>query len=274
MIRKSNDPEHLDAYTERQFTKGQSCQTLSSGESGYYAAVTSTAEALHLQCLLEFFEMLVKLRLRIDSAAARGIIQPQGPLKHIETRLLWLQAKYEEGKLTVVKEPTLTNTADGFTIALQTAKKLEWRNRLSVVYDNDDDAETSKREALAESGRWAVEASKCDPTLSVGRDLDATNVCDEKTWMERLELAEQGLSKLRAQPWLTVAERVVKEFFVACLRHGPAQHKRCGPRERVDVVHAQTLCRLSVDNIWTSCRHPVCVSLHDQSIQGSVRDIM
>ena len=30
--------------------------------------------------------------------------------------------------------------------------------------------------------------------------------------MERLELAEQGLSKLRVQSWLTVAERVVKSF--------------------------------------------------------------
>ena len=50
----------------------------------------------------------------------------------------------------------------------------------------------------------------CDPTLSVDRYLDATNVCDKETWMERLELAEQNLSKLRAQSWLTVAERVVK----------------------------------------------------------------
>ena len=45
-----------------------------------------------------------------------------------------------------------------------------------------------------------------DPTLSVDRDVDATNVCDKKTWMERLELFEQGLSKLRAQPWLTVVK--------------------------------------------------------------------
>ena len=45
----------------------------------------------------------------------------------------------------------------------------------------------------------------CDPTLSVDSDFDA-NVCDKKTWMERLELVEQGLSKLRPQPWLTVAD--------------------------------------------------------------------
>ena len=79
MIRRSNDPEHVDAYTDvdwsgdsinrkstsggilkigsgtlREFTKGQSCQTLSSGESEYSAAVTTAAEALHLQRYLEF----------------------------------------------------------------------------------------------------------------------------------------------------------------------------------------------------------------------------
>ena len=118
MRRKSNDPEHIDAYTDadwsvdsinrkstssgilkigsatlREFTKGQSCQTLPSGESEYYAAVTTTAEALHVQRLLEFLGMPVKLRLRIDSTAARGIIQRQGcgPHKPIEARLLWLQ---------------------------------------------------------------------------------------------------------------------------------------------------------------------------------------
>ena len=125
MIRKSNDPEHHGAFTDadwsgdsidkkstsggilkigsatlRELSKGQSCQTLPSGESEYNAAVTATAEASHLQRLLEFLGMRVKLRMRIDSTAARGIIQRPGcrPIKHIETRL---QAKHEERKLTV-----------------------------------------------------------------------------------------------------------------------------------------------------------------------------
>ena len=70
MIRKINDPENLDSETDAdwsgdsinrkntsggilkislatltEFTKGQCCQTLSSGESEYHAAVTTTAEA-------------------------------------------------------------------------------------------------------------------------------------------------------------------------------------------------------------------------------------
>ena len=71
----------------------------------------------------------------------------------------------------------------------------------------------------------------CDPTLSVDRD--------KKTRLERLELVGQGLSKLRAQPWLTV-----RKCSVAFEWNRPTQHKRCGPRERCDV---------------DSCRHPVCV---------------
>ena len=46
----------------------------------------------------------------------------------------------------------------------------------------------------------------CDSTLSVDRDLDAANVCDKKTWMERLELVEQVLSKPQ--------ERSMKQEFV------------------------------------------------------------
>ena len=64
----------------------------------------------------------------------------------------------------MVKEPTQTNAADGFTKALQTAKYLVWRNRLGMGYDSGDEVETSKRDALAESGRWArVEALHVTP---------------------------------------------------------------------------------------------------------------
>ena len=81
----------------------------------------------------------------------------------------------------MVKEPTQTNTADGFTKTLQRAKYLEWRNRLSMGHDIGDDVETSKREALAESRTMGTSRSFArNPTLSVDCDLDATNVCDKK----------------------------------------------------------------------------------------------
>ena len=130
--------------------------------------------------------MPVKLRLRIDSTEVRGIIQRQGcgPLKHIETKFLWLQAKHEERKLTVVKEPTQTNIADGFTKALQTATCLEWRNCLNMGYDNGDDVETSKRKALAGSGRWAqVEAVHAIPrSVLIATLMEQTLVTRRRGW--------------------------------------------------------------------------------------------
>ena len=100
----------------------------------------------------------------------------------------------------MMQEPTQTNAADGCTKGLETAKYLEWRNQLSMGYDSGDDAETSKREALAESGRWArVEALHAIPRSVL-----------IATFMQQTFPIEPGLSKLRgklrAQLWLTVAD--------------------------------------------------------------------
>ena len=69
--------------------------------------------------------------------------------------------------------------------------------------------------------------------------------------MERLELVEQGLSKLRGQPWLTVGK-----CSAACELNRPTQHKPCGPRRSVDAVHAsdplQTVAGLLVDILFVT----------------------
>ena len=98
MIRKCNDPQNLDAYTDadgsgdsinrkstsggilkigsatlREFTKGQSCQTLSSGESEYYAAATTTAGALHIR-LLEFLKTYLGIIVREHLTVQRQLV--------------------------------------------------------------------------------------------------------------------------------------------------------------------------------------------------------
>ena len=94
--------------------------------------MTTTAEALHLQRFLEFFGNVgeAPVENRFDSSHVASSGGKDADLSStLRARLLWLQAKHEERKLPVIKEPTQTNTADGFTKALQTAKCLEWRNR-------------------------------------------------------------------------------------------------------------------------------------------------
>ena len=60
----------------------------------------------------------------------------------------------------------------------------------------DEQARGTRRDRTVGTSRSAA----CSPALSVDRNLDAARVHDETTWLERLELVEQGLSKLRAQP--------------------------------------------------------------------------
>ena len=80
----------------------------------------------------------------------------------------------------MVKEPAQRNTVDGFTKAVQTAKYLEWRNRVSMGHDNGDDV------ALAESGRWA--------RVEVLHAIPRSGLIAKETWLERLEMVDQGLS--------------------------------------------------------------------------------
>ena len=175
---KTKDPEHLDAYTDadsnnrkstsggelkvgsttvRDFTKGQSCQTLLRGESEYYAAVTTTAVALLLKRLLEFLAFPVNVRLRITQrqhAASSGRGAVFSSISRQDSCGFKRITRKKEAGCSQGTDPKRTQQTDSRK-CLQTAKYLERRNRHSKGYDNGDEVETSKREALAESGRWA-----------------------------------------------------------------------------------------------------------------------
>ena len=73
-------------------------------------------------------------------------------------------------------------------------------------YDDGDDAGDEQAEKRLRNQDDGHESK---------RNFDAANVCDKKAWMERLELVEQGLSKLRAQPWLTIIKCSVECLIVA-----------------------------------------------------------
>ena len=162
MIRKSNDPGHLDAYTAADWSGVSSKRKSTPG--GTLKIGSATLRRVHKRSELSH---VIERRERIPRCGdddGRDIASPTTPGILGNPRLLWLQAKHEERKLTVIKEPTQTNTADGFTEAVQAAKYLEWRNRLNMGSDNGEDVETSKGESLPESRRWAqVEALHAIP---------------------------------------------------------------------------------------------------------------
>ena len=118
LIRQCNDPEHLEDvdYNQQKEHFGWNTQD---GISD----IERVRNRSELSNVIERRERV----LRCGDNDGRGTARPTTPgilwcrpLKHIETKLLWLQAKHEERNLTVVKEPTQTNTAHGFTKVLRT----------------------------------------------------------------------------------------------------------------------------------------------------------
>ena len=101
--------------------------TLSSAEAEYYALTGAASEALGLQEATRFLTGdLVELKAFTDSSSARAIAARQGvgKIKHLATRMLWLQQAQKEGRLSVHSVPTSRNPADVATKPLASKRIL------------------------------------------------------------------------------------------------------------------------------------------------------
>ena len=87
---------------------------MSSGEAEYYAMVKAAAEGLGIQALAEDLGFQVKLRLWVDSTAAKAIISRigLGKVRHMEVKYLWAQEAHKNGRFEVYKVPGDINPAD------------------------------------------------------------------------------------------------------------------------------------------------------------------
>ena len=96
-------------------TRSQRSTALSSGESEFVAGVSALADGIYLKRLLEAVLMnKVYFELRMDSSAARSILQRQGVqrTRHIATGLLWVQERMAQKEATVKPVPGQQNPAD------------------------------------------------------------------------------------------------------------------------------------------------------------------
>ncbi len=78
-----------------------------------YAGVMGIKEAIHVQQLLGWKGEPVRIRLRMDAAAARSVLcrQGVGRIRHLEVKVLWAQDQVKIGRVLVEKvEGTLTLT--------------------------------------------------------------------------------------------------------------------------------------------------------------------
>ena len=89
----------------------------SSGESEYYALVRAASEALGMQAIMRDLGWFCKIRLLVDSSAAKSTASRMGlgKLRHLEFKFLWLQECVRRGKVVLSKVRGDVNPADVLT---------------------------------------------------------------------------------------------------------------------------------------------------------------
>ena len=95
----------------------QATIALSSAEAELIAAVKGAAEGLAVRSLVQDFGRNCALRVHVDSSAAIGICKRTGvgKVRHLDTRLLWVQELVRDGTIEVVKIAGTINPADLMT---------------------------------------------------------------------------------------------------------------------------------------------------------------
>jgi len=107
----------LGEHLVKGWSQTQAIIALSSGEAEYYGLVRGSSEALGLRSVLGDLGVDVKVRVKTDASAAKGIATRRGlgKVRHIEVHQLWLQEKVTAGEIEVIKVPRAENRADALT---------------------------------------------------------------------------------------------------------------------------------------------------------------
>ena len=110
----------------------QSVAALSSGEAEYYALVKAAAEGLGIQSLAKDLGWDFKVRIWVDATAARGIVCRTGldKIRHMETKVLWVQDALKRGRFTICKIDGTMNPSDVLT---KPASASEMKDKLAAV---------------------------------------------------------------------------------------------------------------------------------------------
>ena len=90
---------------------------LSSTEAEYYSMVSGATRGIGLQDLAEELGMQAKINLHTDSSGAKAMASRRGSgrVRHIEAKVLWLQAEVLKGRIKLLKVDGVVNPADLMT---------------------------------------------------------------------------------------------------------------------------------------------------------------
>ena len=133
----------LNGSVAYSYSRRQKVVSLSSGEAEYYAAASGASGGVYLKNIVQFLTgKPVRLVLRCDSQAARGMIQRQGVqgrVKHKTLKVLWLQDLCQPGILSITAVQTRYNLADIGTKSL-TASRVRFLRSLFRFFTGSPDS--------------------------------------------------------------------------------------------------------------------------------------
>lgn len=101
----------------KHYSTTQATVALSSAEAELISLVRGASEGLGIQSLLRDLGEECEINLMTDATAAMGICRRTGvgKVRHLDTRLLWIQDKVRGGDIRLEKIAGLENPADAFT---------------------------------------------------------------------------------------------------------------------------------------------------------------
>ena len=118
------------------WAKTQAVIAKSSAESELYAVVRGGCEGLGMMTLTGELGEKMKVRMHIDSSAAKGILERQGlhKIRHLDVDMLWMQSQAAKEVLEVLKVKGDYNLADLLTKHLGKATMLDHMHGLGVQH--------------------------------------------------------------------------------------------------------------------------------------------
>jgi hypothetical protein len=123
------------AHLLRHWSATQPTIALSSAEAELAAIVRGASEALGMRSLMRDLHRETSVQIWADASAAIGIVRRSGVgrVRHLDTRMLWIQQKVREGDLQLSKIDGQINPADLFTKPLPTEAMSEHCFRMSCA---------------------------------------------------------------------------------------------------------------------------------------------
>ena len=113
----SGDVIMRGSHLIKQWRSTQATVALSSAEAELISIVKGAAEGMGVRSLLRDLGSECEVVLSADASAAIGICRRTGigKLRHLDTRILWIQDKVKSAELVLRKVPGLENPADLMT---------------------------------------------------------------------------------------------------------------------------------------------------------------